>query len=176
MKKLKVTLTFEVEVSDLSHFGAATIEEAAANQKKWLEDGTHGVGDLLSYGDYISVEVAPVDGVPVPVVGKGATICLYSDRKACTVIRVSDSGKTAWIQEDKAKLLNGFNSGEEDALHFEPGGFAGHTSGTQRWECTRDPKGPKYRVSRRKNGHWYLANSQTRVRMGTRDHYHDFNF
>ncbi len=33
-------------------------------------------------------------------VGMGATIIHYSDRTPCTVIRVSETGKTCWIQED----------------------------------------------------------------------------
>ena len=55
-----------------------------------------------------------------------------TDCNAGTVVRVSKSGKTVYVVEDKSVLLNGPASGANDALHFEPGGFVGHTSGTQR--------------------------------------------
>jgi hypothetical protein len=36
-------------------------------------------------------------------VGDGATYCMYTDRKACTVIKVTS--KTITLQEDKATRL-----------------------------------------------------------------------
>ena len=39
-----------------------------------------------------------------PKVGDGATVCHYSDRTACTVIKVSPSGKTIHLREDVATL------------------------------------------------------------------------
>jgi hypothetical protein len=53
-----------------------------------------------------------------PTVGDGATVCHYSDRTACTVIRISASGKTVWMQEDTAVL-------DDWKPEFIPGGFAG---------------------------------------------------
>ena len=72
-------------------------------------------------------------------VGDGVTVHRYSDAHAYTVIAVTDC--TIKIQRDKATLLNGYNSGEVDALHFSPGGFFGHTSGTQRYSYERDLTG-----------------------------------
>jgi hypothetical protein len=37
---------------------------------------------------------------PAPTVGMGATIFMWSDRHAATVIAVSPSGKTVWLTED----------------------------------------------------------------------------
>ena len=54
-----------------------------------------------------------------PTIGGGATVCHYSDRTACTVVRVSPSGKTIWMQEDTA-VLDGWKP------EFVAGGFAGH--------------------------------------------------
>ncbi|MEY4244532.1 MAG: hypothetical protein RLZZ245_2117 [Verrucomicrobiota bacterium] len=54
-----------------------------------------------------------------PAVGDGATVCHYSDRSACIVIRVSPSGKTVWMQEDTAVL-------DDWKPEFILGGFAGH--------------------------------------------------
>jgi hypothetical protein len=49
-------------------------------------------------------------------VGNGATYCMYSDRIACTIIKVT--AKTITLQEDKAIQLT-------DPVII-PGGFAGH--------------------------------------------------
>jgi len=72
-------------------------------------------------------------------VGDGATLCGWSDRHAYTVIAVTPQSIT--LQRDKATLLNGFNSGEPDALIMTPGGFAGHTEGTQRYSYEPNPNG-----------------------------------
>jgi hypothetical protein len=72
-------------------------------------------------------------------VGDGMTIHGYSDAHAYTVIAVTAC--TIKLQRDKATLLNGANSGEADALKFSPGGFVGHTSGTQRYAYERDTNG-----------------------------------
>ena len=113
---------------------------------------------------------------PTPQIGDGATLHGYSDRKAATVIKISKSGKTVWVQEDKAKLLNGAGSGEPDALEFEPGGFVGHTSGTQRWDCKPNPEGAVYRAFLRKNGNWRITSSGMRATFAGRHHHYDFNF
>lgn len=72
-------------------------------------------------------------------IGKGVTVCGYSDREAFTVIK--RTAKTITIQRDKATLLNGYKSGEPDALKFYPGGFHGHTEGVQRYHYERDENG-----------------------------------
>lgn len=86
---------------------------------------------------------------PVPAIGEGATQYHYSDNTAHTVVKVSKSGKTVWIQRDKATLLNGANSGADDALVFEPGGFAARVSGVQRYAYEADPDGALTKVTLR---------------------------
>ena len=120
---------------------------------------------------------------PVPKVGDGATVYYWSDVESHTVVRVSKSGQTAWIQRDKTTLLNGCNSGEPDALTFTPGGFVGHTSGVQRYAISPDPEGEILRISLRKKGKfagtWRTAGNNSgaaRVRIGIRDEHYDFNF
>jgi hypothetical protein len=71
-------------------------------------------------------------------VGDKATFCTHTDCKAGYITSVSKSGKSVSFKFGKAKLLNGHNSGEPDALQFSAGGFCGHTSGDQRWEITPD--------------------------------------
>ena len=133
-----------------------------------------------------------------PKVGDGATFQIYTDVLACTVVHVSKSGKQVTLQEDHAELLNGFGSGEPDALQFTPGGFCGHTSGTQRYRFSPNPEGRLIKVSLRtvKVRFWNTESRQfsyeTRTvwkqcghrtkspgciaRFNGRYKYHDYNF
>lgn len=117
---------------------------------------------------------------PTFEVGDGATLCLYTDRYACTVVAVSPNGKTITLRRDKATLLNGFESGEPDALVFSPGGFMGHTSGVQRYSYEPNPDGQEFKASLRKNGQWVRCGHATtspgnRVTAGRHERY-DYNF
>lgn len=112
--------------------------------------------------------------------GCGAAIHGYSDIHSATVIKVWPGGKKVTLQRDSAKLLNGVDSGEPDALKFSPGGFVGHVSGEQRWELTPDPLGWKSDYTLRSNGRWILVgdnqNRGSRAIIGERKHHRDFNF
>ncbi len=118
-------------------------------------------------------------------VGDGATMNGYSDSHACTIIAISE--KRITVQVDDAKILNGSNSGEPDALHFSPGGFCGHTSGQQRWETTPNPDGAKATYSLRKwndykgNPTYRWAPVGSKRHEGSsltegRHHHYDYNF
>ena len=109
-------------------------------------------------------------------VGDGATYLAYTDRRAYTIIEISKNGRRAKIQRDAVKLLNGPNSGAEDALNVQPGGFCGHTSGVQRWDIQPDPNGEILQVSLRKDGRWRVSNNGTEIDMGRRYEYYDYNF
>ena len=122
-------------------------------------------------------------------VGDGVTLCGYSDRSAYTVIKVTE--KTITIQRDKATLLNGISSGEPDALQSSPGGFCGHTSGTQRYSCERDENGSILKCHMKKKPvkiwtrgedgtysdvlHADFRNGSSRIISGRHEHY-DYNF
>lgn len=110
-------------------------------------------------------------------IGDGATMCGYSDCKAGTIIAATE--KTVTWQRDKATLLNGISSGEEDALTFTPGGFSGHTSGTQRYSYEPDAQGMTRKFTLRRNGEWIAAGSKmgsgSKLRAG-RSEYYDYNF
>lgn len=128
---------------------------------------------------------------PHYTIGDGATLCGYSDRQSHTVIAATAT--TITLQRDKATLLNGANSGEADALHFAPGGFSGHTSGTQRWKVEPDPSGAVVKAYLKKKprkvwtkgaapdgGYAYVetphyAVGSSSVIPGRHEHY-DFNF
>lgn len=100
-------------------------------------------------------------------VGMGATIYMYSDRCACTVIEVISKCK-AVIQRDKRKCVGGAYSNE--------------------WELSRDEKGMKYeiycrnKVCKNSNGEtvkipvWRVKGSKEKVVIGKRDEYYDYEF
>src|SRR3990167_1858664 len=102
------------------------------------------------------------------------TICGWSDGYAYTVVAVSASGKKVTLRRDTATLLNGANSGEPDALVMTPGGFAGHTTGVQRYEYAPDQDGA-VRVARWSAKHGAFRSAGERVKFGRFEHY-DFNF
>ena len=104
-----------------------------------------------------------------PAIGGGATVCHYSDRTACTVIRISPSGKTFWMQEDTAILDNW-------KPDIKPGGFAGHCSNNneQTYKYSPNPEGHVHRASLRKDG-WFRTTNGEPVLPGRRQ-FHDYNF
>jgi len=114
------------------------------------------------------------------IIGQGCSVSGYSDVKACTVVSISKNGKKISVQEDHATLLNGLNSSHPQKLHFEAGGFCGHTSGKQIWELKPNEKGTVHVFSLRKNGFW-RKKGQSMTGTGDRlytahIHYYDFNF
>lgn len=123
-----------------------------------------------------------------PVVGEGATFIVATDHHACTVERVDMRNGKPWrvvLRRDRAKLLNGVGSGEPDALQFSPGGFCGHTSGTQRYVYEPDPAGATHTITRRELkggrvrwvavGHRSKASGLCAHSLGRNEHY-DFNY
>lgn len=99
----------------------------------------------------------------------------YSDVEPYEIIRrVTD--KTIEIRAMDAKLLNGCNSGEPDALKFSPGGFCGHTSGTQRYEYSQRPDAPVVRIRLHKDGKWKDASGHKYRLADAPYKFYDFNF
>jgi len=111
-------------------------------------------------------------------IGDGASLRLYTDSHAYTILKVSP--KTIHLQRDAAILMNGPTSGELDALRVHPGGFVAHVSGKQRYNYSPNPKGSIIKATLRKNGQWVQAGHSTtspgcRVTAGRREHY-DYNY
>ena len=104
-----------------------------------------------------------------PTVGDGATICHFSDRTACTVVRVSPSGKTLCLQPDTA-TLDGWKP------EIFPGGFAGHcvNNHEQAYTYQPDPGASLHRASLRKDGRYRTTRGETVV--PGRHQFHDYNF
>lgn len=105
----------------------------------------------------------------IPTLGGGATICHYSDRIACTVTRISPSGKTIWMQEDTADL----DGWKPEVI---AGGFAGHcvNNAEQTYKYSPNPDGVVHRAGRRKDGRYCTTHGKP-VIPGRR-HFHDYNF
>ena len=111
------------------------------------------------------------------MVGMGATELCYSDSYAYTIVKVSPSGKTIIMQQDTATLLNGFDSGEPDALVMYPGGFTGHVEGQQRYDYARNLQGLRRKATLRKDGKYgMVGSSRSNVRIGIRAEHYDYNF
>lgn len=103
-----------------------------------------------------------------PKVGGGATIIMFSDRHACTIIFVSGDQKTVIVQEDTATPRDKIGPDRD-----------------QNYDYSRNPNGRvlAYRWHE-KSGHWkpldlmtmkkIEANGDT-LMIGGRDHHYDFN-
>lgn len=103
-------------------------------------------------------------------IGSGATVCGWSDRTACTVIKATE--KTRTLQADTATLLNGMDSNAKDKLLFSPGGFFGHTEGKQRYDYKPNPNGSIYVARLTKKG-WTVDGKKI---LEGRHHHYDYNF
>jgi hypothetical protein len=108
------------------------------------------------YGNLMN-RVAEHSLQPKPEVGMGATIYLWSDRLAGSVIRVTKSGKTAWIQEDRTQRTD--KNGQSEV---------------QDYTFTADPDGRIFRATLRKDGTWRAGSNG--VTFGRRDAYRDPSF
>ncbi|MDP2361964.1 MAG: hypothetical protein Q8O14_14640 [bacterium] len=135
--------------------------EDAHNQLRAKEHQVHdSFADLVQAGD--------------PVTRSG-----YSDCHAGYVFQINKTRTKLAMQDGDARLLNGANSGEPDALVFSPGGFCGHTSGTQRWEIKPSDLARVTVFTLRKNGRWIETGStlkQGHPLCAGHHHHHDFNF
>lgn len=93
-----------------------------------------------------------------PEVGMGATITMWSDRHAYTIVEVK-SPSTIVIQQDIATRTD--KNGMSDS---------------QTYEFKANPDGAKFNVTRRRDGKWKVAGSTQVVVIGHRSEYHDFSF
>lgn len=91
-------------------------------------------------------------------VGVGATIYMYSDRIACTVVEVKSKCR-AIIQRDKVIRTD----------------KTGAYSENQEYRFERNINGMLYEIYCR-NGIWRVKDSKERVVIGKRDEYYDYTF
>ena len=102
-------------------------------------------------------------------VGEGATILKWSDRTACTIIKVTP--KTVWVQEDKSTL------DPEWKPEWLVGGFAGHcvNQASQQWIYERDPDGQVHKFRWSEKYQMFGKPNEYRLIEG-RHHFYDYNF
>lgn len=98
-----------------------------------------------------------------PVVGMGATILLWTDRHAATVVEVSASKKRLSIQRDKATRTDKNGMSDSQAYSFEP-----------------NPEAHRETYTLRRNGAWVVLGggqkNGRRLKLGARSEYRDFSF
>lgn len=100
-------------------------------------------------------------GGPTPVVGMGATILHWTDRKAATVVKVSPSGKTVWVKADTATRVDRNGMSESQVYRYAP-----------------NPDAPVKAFRLGKHG-WRESGSRGRgaaLHLGHRASYHDYSF
>jgi hypothetical protein len=98
---------------------------------------------------------------PIPEIGMGATILMWTDRHACTIVDVK--GKSVFIREDIAKRTDGLGM-----------------SDCQTYEYTPNPDAPVQEYTLRKNGKYIKKGNDmkngTVLAIGFRREYYDFSF
>lgn len=102
-----------------------------------------------------------------PEVGMGATVLMWTDRHAATIIEVgrtkAGAVKSVTVQEDKATRTDEYGMSDAQSYSYEP-----------------DPNGAVRVYTKRKNGAFVREgspmNSGERVGIGYRKHYYDYSF
>jgi hypothetical protein len=98
---------------------------------------------------------------PTPEVGMGATLLMYSDRQAGTI--VSAGPKTLVWQRDKATRTDSNGMSDAQGYRYEP-----------------DPDGVTRTFTLRQTGQWVQqgesAKGGTKLGLGYRDEHYDYSF
>lgn len=94
-----------------------------------------------------------------PAIGMGVTICYWSDRIPGTIVQISSSKKTIFIQEDYYQRID--NNG---------------LSESQEYQYSRNIDGAIHTATRRKDGSFRISKSKTLVALGHRRKFYDFSF
>ena len=112
-------------------------------------------GSLINH---VLATSAPVE----PHAGMGATLCLWTDRHAYTVVWVSPSGKTLLATRDKAARID--KNGMSDA---------------QTYSYQTDEMAGREKYTLRSNGRWVKqgdSKSGAALQLGHRSEYYDHSF
>lgn len=92
---------------------------------------------------------------PVPAVGMGVTMLMWTDRDAATIVRITPT--QIHVQRDTAKRLGVIEMSEDQDYAYSP-----------------DPTAPISIFRKTKRG--WKDNCGCGLLIGTRDHYHDYSF
>ena len=119
--------------------------------------------DTASFHNYL---LSGTKGQPIPEVGMGATILMWTDRHACTIVKVVHNGwlppKKIAVQRDHAKRTD--DRGMSDAQSYE---YSPNTEAPIEWFSLRKD-GAYVKVGASINGY--------RLRIGDRKEYYDYSF
>ncbi|CPW67078.1 hypothetical protein [Mycobacteroides abscessus] len=98
-----------------------------------------------------------------PQVGMGATIVMWSDRHAATIVGVSDSGSTVSVQRDRATRTDNYGMSDSQSYAYSP-----------------NPEASIQAFTLRKTGRWVRRGEPekggTVLLIGQRDEYYDYSF
>lgn len=149
----------EINVSEVLSFGKdvdETCKRIAKNVLQGLED------DIRQYGEY---HLTPANAK----VGDGATVYLYSDSHAGTIVKVTKC--TVTVRRDKAILDPNFKP------EIIPGGFCGHCVNQDEQSYTYEPdeNGALTTVHWSKKYNQYGLPGNLRLGKG-RHEFYDYNF
>ncbi len=102
-------------------------------------------------------------GCPAPEVGAGATITMYTDSHATTIVEVSKSGKRILVQRDHAKRTDTNGMSESQEYEYSP-----------------NPEANRQAFTLRADGGWVREGESLRggqrIVIGFRRAYHDYSF
>jgi hypothetical protein len=113
----------------------------------------------MPYGSFQNLQASNVLPKPDIKVGDGATIIMWSDRHACTIIEIKKNGREIVLQQDYAIRTDANGMSDSQSYRFEP-----------------NPKGPTYEATIRKNGTFKLKGGSTSVIIGSRSEHYDYIF
>lgn len=114
-------------------------------------------------GSFVNQLMAEGQAVKVPEVGMGATILMYTDRHAATVVMVLKNGTQVIVQEDIATRVDKNGMSDAQAYEYQP-----------------NKDGPVHAFSLRRNGRWVKVGESAKngmtLHLGHRQAYHDYSF
>ena len=107
--------------------------------------------------NYLMTQVTQ-EPLVTPEAGLGVTLCMWTDRKAGTILTISPSGKTITIQEDIATRIDTNGMSESQHYNYQP-----------------NLNGTIYTARLTKMG-WRVTHYGYGVVFGIRKAYHDYSF
>ena len=97
--------------------------------------------------------------ITIPKAGDPATEHLFSDSHACTISKVSPSGKTIWYKRDNAKVVSGSCQ-----------------DGSAVYDYTPDEGGYEHKATLRKDGRYKEVGTNFTIFLGRKIEYYDPHF
>lgn len=113
----------------------------------------------MSAGSLVNNVLENTNNNVVPEVGMGITVCMFSDRYAGTITKVSPSKKTFSFTRDKVVRVDKNGMSDCQVYNYES-----------------DPNGYEMKARIRKNGKYKTEHTDCSIILNYRDSYHDYSF